>query len=75
MQQIPRLYPLYLEGSMSSEERDRFENHFRSCQGCHTYLEQMRQTIRLVGRLSEDHISPEAQDALLKVFRNWKNRR
>jgi predicted anti-sigma-YlaC factor YlaD len=65
----------YLEGSMSPEERDRFENHFRSCQGCQTYLEQMRQTIKMVGKLSEDHLSPEAQNTLLKVFWNWKKHR
>ena len=62
----------YLEGTMPAEERRRLENHLRDCQGCTTYLEQMRQTIRAAGRLSENQISPEAQDTLLDTFRKWK---
>jgi anti-sigma factor RsiW len=62
----------YLEGTMPAEERIRFEMHLGSCGACTTYLKQMRQTIQAVGRLSEDHISPEAQSTLLHAFRNWK---
>ncbi len=62
----------YLEGTLAPEERERFEAHLAECQGCTTYLAQMRQTIALVGRLSEQDISPEATQDLLAVFRNWK---
>jgi hypothetical protein len=34
----------------------------------------MRDTIRLTGTLEEDDLSPEARDALLGAFRDWKGR-
>jgi hypothetical protein len=34
-------------------------------------MEQFRQTIRVLGRLSEEALSPEARDALLSAFRGW----
>jgi predicted anti-sigma-YlaC factor YlaD len=64
----------YLEGKMPTDLRARFEAHLLSCSGCRTYLEQMRQTIRLAGKLSESQLSPDAQETLLKAFRNWKKR-
>ena len=63
----------YLEGKLPAAERVRLEDHLRGCPGCRTYLEQMRQTIRIAGKLSEEHISPEAETSLLKVFTEWKN--
>jgi len=62
----------YLEGALSPEERQRFETHLADCEGCTTYLAQMQQTIRLVGRLTEDDLSPQASEELLDIFRNWK---
>jgi hypothetical protein len=34
----------------------------------------MRQTINLLGELTEEHIAPDTQQELLQVFRNWKGR-
>ena len=62
----------YLEGSLSAAQRARFEEHLAKCAGCQNYLAQMRQTIKLVGELTEDSITPQARDDLLGVFRNWK---
>ena len=62
----------YLEGALSAEERARFEEHIRPCGGCRTYLEQMRATIELTGRLSPSALTAEAEAALLAAFRNWK---
>jgi anti-sigma factor RsiW len=62
----------YLEGRMPAERRLRFEEHVAFCDGCQTYLEQMQETIRLTGTLREDDVRPEARDALLRVFRDWK---
>jgi hypothetical protein len=42
------------------------------CPGCTTYLEQMRQTIRAMGQLTETSLEPEAREKLLALFRNWK---
>jgi anti-sigma factor RsiW len=64
----------YLEGNLSRRDRRRFEAHIRGCDGCTTYVEQMRETIRLTGVLGEDDLEPAARDELLAVFRDWKNR-
>jgi anti-sigma factor RsiW len=64
----------YLEGTLGARDRRRFEDHIRGCDGCTTYLEQMRETIRLAGTLSERDISPPAREELLAAFRDWKAR-
>ena len=61
----------YLEGTLPSEQHARFENHIAGCDGCTTYLEQMRETIRLTGTLREQQISPDARAVLLHAFRGW----
>ncbi len=62
----------YLEGALSPEDRARFDEHLRVCDGCSAYLEQFRETIRLTGTLREDSIEPAARDALLEQFKDWK---
>jgi anti-sigma factor RsiW len=62
----------YLEGALPPPERSRFELHLSACEACGHYLEQMKLTIRTLGRLSEDTIEPQARDELLSLFRDWK---
>ena len=61
----------YIEGRLNPAERRRFDEHLDACEGCVTYLEQMRQTIELTGALREESISPAARRELLAVFRGW----
>jgi len=72
--ELVRLITDYLEGTLSVRDRRRFDRHLRGCDGCTTYVEQMRQTIRLAGTLTEQDISPAAREELLAVFRDWKSR-
>jgi len=62
----------YLEGTLPLGERKRFEEHLAVCPGCQTYLEQMRQTVRTLGRLTEESLPPVVRQELLQVFRHWK---
>ena len=62
----------YLEGSMPAEQRARFDEHVSGCDGCTTYLEQFRITIRLTGMLSEEQVAHDARETLLGVFRDWR---
>ena len=62
----------YLENRLSAADRIRFEAHLAQCEACRMYLEQFRQTIRAIGRLSEESLSPEARTALLEAFRGWR---
>jgi predicted anti-sigma-YlaC factor YlaD len=61
----------HLEGRMPPDRRLLFEEHVAFCSWCRTYLDQMRETIRITGTLTEDDLSPETRDALLEAFRNW----
>lgn len=62
----------YLDGELPEADRRRFEAHLQTCEGCTTFLDQIKETVSLVGRLEETALSPEAQSALLGEFRNWK---
>jgi anti-sigma factor RsiW len=61
----------YLEDRLSPADRARFEAHLAECEYCETYLDQIRQTIRTLGRLPEESLSTEARDGLLAAFRGW----
>jgi anti-sigma factor RsiW len=63
----------YLEGRMPAERRLLFEEHVAFCSWCETYLEQMRETIRLTGLLREEDLSADARRGLLEAFRDWKS--
>jgi anti-sigma factor RsiW len=65
------LVTAYLDGALDQETADRFAAHTRACQGCERYLEQFRQTIRLVGTLTPDDLPDEARDRMLGAFRTW----
>ena len=62
----------YLEDALPPAERLRFEQHLALCDGCVNYVDQMRKTVVTVGALHSESISPEARDALLHAFRDWK---
>jgi anti-sigma factor RsiW len=62
----------YLEGSLPEDVRTRMDQHLSGCEGCINYVEQMRQTIRLTGRLREVDLTAQQRDDLLHLFRNWK---
>jgi anti-sigma factor RsiW len=64
----------YLEDRLSPVDRRRFEAHLATCDACRTYMEQFRQTIRVLGRLPEESLSSEARNALLAAFRDWSRR-
>jgi predicted anti-sigma-YlaC factor YlaD len=62
----------YLEGAMTPEDRVRLEEHLADCDGCAAYLEQLRVTIRLSGRLTEEAVSSRVMAPLLEAFRAWR---
>ncbi|MDQ6819991.1 MAG: zf-HC2 domain-containing protein [Actinomycetota bacterium] len=72
--ELVQLVTDYLEGALSSRNRRRFERHLNACKDCPTYVQQMRETIRLTGVLRQDDLQPEVREELLAAFRDWKNR-
>ena len=71
-QEFVELVTEYLEGKLPPAERVRFEQHLTACDGCTTFLEQMRQTLQLVGTLTEELIPVEGKEKLLLAFRDWR---
>lgn len=71
-QELAELVTDYLEDALPPDERARFEEHLAECVNCETYLDQMRATVELTGSLPAAAITPEAEEALLHAFRNWK---
>ena len=56
--QLVEIVTQYLEGGLTSDERAIFEAHLLDCDGCVNYVEQMRTTIELTGRLQTDEMPP-----------------
>jgi predicted anti-sigma-YlaC factor YlaD len=62
----------YLEGALPPSDRRRFDDHLTNCPYCRIYLDQMRETVRMLGHLPEEAIHPDALEALLARFRGWR---
>jgi anti-sigma factor RsiW len=62
----------YLDGALEPAACLRFEAHLARCTGCRRHLDQMRRTIRSVGRLAEEDLDAAARDRWLGAFRTWK---
>jgi predicted anti-sigma-YlaC factor YlaD len=61
----------YLEGSLSSEMRALVDAHLADCPHCRAYLDQMRRTVDVVGRLGDDDIDEmpdDVRDRLMRAF-------
>ena len=71
-QELVELVTDYLEGVLPEGDRRRLEEHIAGCDGCRDYIEQMRATVALTSEVRPAGITPEAEDALLAVFRDWK---
>jgi len=69
--QVVEIVTAYLEDSLLAEDRERVEEHLVFCEGCSTYLEQMRETITLTGRLEPEQIPSALQDKFLAAFSDW----
>ncbi len=63
----------YLEASVLEPLKTRIEEHLDECEACERYLDQMRQTVSLLGKLASGApVSDEAQTELTELFRQWK---
>lgn len=67
--ELVELVTAYVEGDLSPAENAHVDRHLEACPGCAAYVDQMRQTIAIAGRLSPDEVPHEAIDPLLAIFR------
>ena len=71
-QQVVELVTDYLEGALSPAEHRRFEAHLAGCPHCTEYLAQMRETIRLAGRVAPEDLTPVMRADLTDLYRRWR---
>lgn len=71
-QEVVELISDYLEGELPARETRRLEHHLAGCPHCSAYLAQMRETLRLTGRLVPEDLSPEMQREFSDVYRRWR---
>ena len=62
----------YADGAMTPPQMTQFEMHLNFCDGCFTFVEQIRTTAAVAGRLSEEEIPAETRTKLIAAFRDWK---
>ena len=62
----------YLEGTLCRRARKRFEAHLAGCPHCTEYLAQMRETIRLTGRVEPEDLTPQQRDEFVELYRRWR---
>ncbi len=67
--ELVELVTAFLEGTLDPATEQRFVEHLAICDGCETYLDQMRRTIAEVGQVESDSLSDETRDRLLEAFR------
>jgi anti-sigma factor RsiW len=71
-QEMVELVTDYLEGALSRAQRRRFEAHLAACEHCSEYLEQMRVTISLTGRLAAEDLTPDMREDFTALYRKWR---
>jgi len=70
-QELAEIITDYLDGALSSSDRARFEEHLAECENCTRYVEQLRVTVAISGRVTSASIDPAVRDELLAAFRGW----
>jgi anti-sigma factor RsiW len=71
--ELVELVTPYLEDVLPPDERAAIDHHLAACDGCHTYVEQMRQTIRAIGHVPQEAITSETREQVLAIFRAWRD--
>ena len=74
-QEVVELISDYLEDALPANDRRRLEQHLAGCPHCTAYLAQMRETLRVAGRLTPEDLSPEMTEEFSEIFRRWTDER
>ena len=67
-QEMVELVTAYLDGALDDSRRVRFEKHLSQCDGCATYLEELRATVSVLGSITDEHLDPVFRDRLMLAF-------
>ncbi|MEV0792967.1 anti-sigma factor [Kribbella sp. NPDC050459] len=69
--ELVELVTAYLDGALATETEQRFVEHLALCDGCESYVEQIRRTATEVGRVEPENLPEETRDRLLDAFRSF----
>lgn len=67
-QEVVELVTAYLDGALDPVTRARFQAHLEGCDGCATYLDQLRATVVTVGEIREEDLDPVYRMRLMDAF-------
>jgi anti-sigma factor RsiW len=65
----------HLDGALAPADAQRMRAHLEGCEACGVYLDQLRETIGLVGETRADEefaVDPQRMDALAELFRDTR---
>ncbi len=69
--ELVELVTAYLDGELDPDTRARFDSHLVDCDGCENYLQQFRETVRTVGKITDDELDPAFRNRLLDAFKDF----
>ncbi len=70
--EVVELATTYVEGAMPPADRTLFEMHLNFCDGCDTFVDQIRVAADTASRVPVDHLPEETKAKLLAAFRDWR---
>ena len=70
-QDVVELVTEYLEHALEAQDASLFEQHLNFCDGCVSYVDQVRLTIDRVAHLGAEDVPDETRARLLAAFREW----
>ncbi len=70
--ELVELVTAYLDGELDPDTRARFDTHLVDCDGCENYLQQFRETVRTVGKITDDELDPAFRNRLLDAFKDFR---
>jgi len=68
--ELVELVTAFLDGALDADTERRFIEHLADCEGCERYLDQFRQTISALGRLTPRAMPQDAKQRLRAAFRH-----
>ena len=70
--ELVELVTAYLDDDLDPDTRARFDTHLLDCDGCENYLQQFRETVRTVGKITDNELDPAFRNRLLDAFKNFR---
>ena len=67
--ELVELVTEYLEDALDSDAQQRMIEHLALCEGCSTYLQQVKATMSGLGRLARDPLDSQTRQELLAALR------